>query len=359
MGSRTRLWVVAGLALACGMAQAQVFVVGEKTATDSVVTDFHKTNVELQSTPLTEMGRRTLVRMMEAEQGFAHRGLPMGGPGLLLHANGPLVQSPEEYKKMLFTKGQSAAPGDRVVITAIVFEKDRIIFDLNGGPFLKHRFLRHLQINDNNVVRTDDEKATGARVVLLFERFVPEITAAEVKNLLDPVIDFGIKTSEQAYADTLPGKLKDAIAEHQVLVGMNRRMVLAALGAPDSKVRDKVSGELNAAKYEEWIYGHVPQTVKFVRFVGDRVVMLEIAALGKPMEIRDKDEVGELMPVDTRVVALGEGDPTRHVKPTLRKDGDPQMPANNEPTLVQLPGADKKDAPAQKPPQFVGDGATR
>ena len=360
MGSRTRLLVTAvGLVMVCGVARAQVFVVGEKTATDAVVTEFHKTNVELQSTPLTELGRRTLVRMMEAEQGFAHRALPMGGPGLILHANGPLGQSVAEYKKMLYTKGQSAAPGDRVVITAITFEKDRILFDFNGGPFLKHRFLRHIQLNDSNVVQQNvDDKATGSRVVLLFEKFVPEITAAEVKNLLDPVIDFGIKTGEQAYADTLPSKLKDAIAEHQILVGMNRRMVLAAMGAPDSKVRDQSSADIDAVRYEEWIYGHVPQTVKFVRFVGDKVVMLEIAALGKPMEIHDKDEVGDLMPQDTRVLALGAGDPTRPVVPTLRKPGDPEVPKDAG-GLVQLPSADKKDSAPQKVPQFVGDGASR
>ena len=70
---------------------------------------------------------------------------------------------------------------------------------------------------------------------------------------------------------------------------MNHRMVLAALGAPESKVREQQSGDPNGARYEEWIYGHVPQTVRFVRFVGDRVTVVEIAALGKPVEIHDKE----------------------------------------------------------------------
>ena len=92
--------------------------------------------------------------------------------------------------------------------------------------------------------------------------------------------------------DTLPPTLKDAIAAHEVLVGMNHRMVLAALGAPESKIREQPSGDPNGGRYEEWIYGHVPQTIRFVRFVGDRVTMVEIAALGKPIEIHDKDEMG-------------------------------------------------------------------
>ncbi len=63
-------------------------------------------------------------------------------------ANGKLTPSPDTYKKMLYEKGQSAAPGDRVVITAMDIKADRIILDLNGGPYAKHRFLRHIQLND-------------------------------------------------------------------------------------------------------------------------------------------------------------------------------------------------------------------
>ncbi len=37
--------------------------------------------------------------------------------------------------------------------------------------------------------------------------------------------------------------------------GMNHRMVLAALGAPENKIRDQPSGDPNGGRYEEWIYG--------------------------------------------------------------------------------------------------------
>ncbi len=89
------------------------------------------------------------------------------------------------------------------------------------------------------------EVATGSRITLVFEGGVPEISGPEVKALLEPLIDFGVKTSEQAYADTLPPVLKEAIAAHEVLVGMNHRMVLAALGAPENKMREQQSGDPN------------------------------------------------------------------------------------------------------------------
>jgi hypothetical protein len=140
--------VLAGaLAWSVRLRRAQVFVVGEKTAMAGVSTEFHPTRIELPSAPITERGRRELVRNLEAEQGFAHRALPLG-EDLILVANGNLTPSGDAYKEMLYKKGQSAAPGDRVVITAVTVKDDRIVLDLNGGPYVSHRFLRHIDIND-------------------------------------------------------------------------------------------------------------------------------------------------------------------------------------------------------------------
>jgi hypothetical protein len=357
--------LVAALAAASPWAVGQVFVVGEKTATSDIKTDFTPTRVDLPGGKLSERGRRELIRNMDAEQGFAHRALPMG-PGLTLQANGKLTPGPEDYKKMIFEKGQSAAPGDRVLITAMTIKPDRIVFDLNGGPYAKHRFLSHIQLNDAPVVAPQDA-ATGARVTLVFEGGVPEISAPELKALLEPVIDFGIKSSDQAYAETLPGPLKEAIASHEVLVGMTHRMVQAALGAPESKLRDQPSGDPNGARYEEWIYGHVPQTVKFVRFVGDHVVMVEIAALGKPIEIHDKDEMADYtappiehtIDVGNRPPATADGGgTTAAAPPTLARPGE-TVSVPNGPGKVQFPDDPNnpdttKSAPASTaPPQFM------
>ncbi|WP_263409344.1 DUF2845 domain-containing protein [Terriglobus tenax] len=359
MVSRARYWLVAGslAALCLPAAFGQVFVVGKNTATDGLVTEFHPTRVELPAQPLTERGRRDLLRMLEAEQGFAHRALPMGGQGLTLRANGTLSPDSDTIRDALYKKGVSAQAGDRVMVTNLQFEKDRIIVDLDGGPYKKHRWLSHIQLNNNNVV-APEEQPTGARVVLVFERFIPDLTASEVKSLLEPVIDFGVKTSEEAYANTLPEPLKLAVADHRVLVGMNHRMVLAALGQPVMKVREKVD-DSTGDKYEEWIYGRTPQTIRFVRFVGDRVVLLKIAELGKPIEVRDKDEMaGYVNPDSVREIAMGdkrpgeEDDGKQAPPPTLRRSSE--GPAPGAPGRVQLPDTknDKADKPEQ---QFVSN----
>src|ERR1700722_13500416 len=140
--------LIAGLlALRFVMVHAQVFTVGEKSATADIATDFKPTHVELPSGKLTERGRRELIRNLEAEQGFAHRALPISA-GLTLQANGQLTPGPAEYKKLIYEKGQSAAPGDRVVVTSMEIKGDRIVIDFNGGPYAKKRFLRHIQLND-------------------------------------------------------------------------------------------------------------------------------------------------------------------------------------------------------------------
>jgi len=338
-----RTAVIAGLlAVPLATTHAQVFTVGEKSATADIATDFTPTHVPLPGGKLSERGRRELIRNLEAEQGFAHRALPVSA-GITLQANGQLTPAPAEYRKMIYVKGQSAAPGDRVVVTSMEIKGDRIVLDFNGGPYAKHRFLRHIQLNDAPVPVAGDtaDVATGSRITLVFEGGVPEISSPEVKALLEPLIDFGVKTSEQAYADTLPSMLKDAIAAHEVLVGMNHRMVLAALGAPENKMREQQSADPGGGRYEEWIYGHVPQTIRFVRFVGDRVTVVEIAALGKPIEIHDKDEMGGLTPqAPTREVAMGDQEPSasedkKPTAPTLRLPGE--AAPSGGPNKVQFP----------------------
>jgi hypothetical protein len=331
MGSRVRLALLLSGTLLGGVAplRSQVFVVGMKTATADVTTEFHPTHVPLPDQPLDERGRLDLIRNLEAEQGFAHRELPLGA-GMVLVANGNMSPTEDQYKRMLYEKGQSAAPGDRVEISKLEFKGDRIVIDFNGGPYAKHRFLSHISINDMQLAQ-QGPIATGCRVTLVFEGGIPEVTAAEVKALLDPVVDFKAKNSAEAYADTLPPKVREAIEAHEILVGMDRRMVLASVGEPKTKHREHSNaGDDDSALYEEWIYGEPPQDTKFVRFQHGRVARLEIAAIGKPIQVFERNEVGQQnAPVlNARTIVNGDQhanpgeDPATAKAPTLRRPGE-------------------------------------
>ncbi|QMV17475.1 DUF2845 domain-containing protein [Granulicella sp. 5B5] len=347
--------------------RAQVFVVGEKTATEDVITEFHPTHVPLSDYLLDERGRQDLIRNLEAEQGFAHRELPLGA-GLTLIANGNMSPSKEAYKQMLYEKGISAGLGDRMVISALHFKPDSIVIDFNGGPYAKHRFLSHVYLNDTPLA-IEGPIATGCRVTLVFEGGVPQISAAEVKALLQPLVDFKARSAVEAYTDTLTPQVRSAVEQHEVLVGMDRRMVLAALGPPLTKHREHVDPNDDAsAVYEEWIYGQMPQPIQFVRFRGGRVVRLEIAAIGKPIEVRDKNEIGG--PEEPALLArnINNGDaPTNtdtggtRKPPTLRKPGEVldtpsrvgkvNMPDDTPPKPIPPPPGTTPDPPPL--PQFA------
>jgi hypothetical protein len=348
---------------------AQVFTVGMKTATADVTTEFHPTRVDLPKEPLDEKGRQELIRNLESEQGFAHRELPLGA-GMQLVANGTLTPRDEDYKKLLYEKGQSAAAGDRVQVTALEFRADRIVVDLNGGPYAKHRFLSHISLNDMPLAQ-QGPAATGCRITLIFEGGVPEVTAAEVKALLDPVIDFRAKSSSEAYADTLPPKVREAVEAHEILVGMTRRMVIAAMGEPKTKEREHATNtDPDSPIYEEWIYGDPPQPTQFVRFKNGHVMRLEIAAIGKPIEVHDKNEMGvESEPtlqartiVNGDVQATADGDGRASAAPTLRRPGEvldtPQagpgmgkvkMPTDQQPSDQQPSTQPQQQTPATSP----------
>ncbi len=339
----TRLTAALVLATACLSAYSQkqpagpvpqrdVFVVGADTAFGDPLLGFRPTRVEYTNTPMDLSGRRELVRMLLMEQGFAHQALPLGAPGLAMHANGRLTVDGQTLKKRLYKDGSCAGAGDRIMVTDIAVLTDRINIDVNGGPYLPHRFLRHIEVNGMPLAGDGQvgERPTGTRITLLFEGPTPRLTAAELKALLEPLLDFGLKSSEQAYADTLPEPIKKAVEEHEILVGMNRRMVLASLGQPESKLRERATDGTSGEVFEEWIYGKTPQTIRFVRFRGDRVILTKMAALGKPMEVRDRDELASYRdPTTIHEIALGDArsstkdpDGTQGKAPSLHAPGE-------------------------------------
>jgi hypothetical protein len=343
----------------CTLGHAQVFTVqrehlGPKEAN---LTTVKPTTVALDTKPLTERTKQQLIRTFQADEAFAVRPLPLGTKGIVLHANGELSPSGNGYAEELEKFGVSSKPGDRVVITKFEVRPDRILFEFNDGPEKHHHILQHIEVGGMGgmapLAQDDGHVPIGSRMVLVFNKFVPEMTASQVRGLIAPMIDFSLKTPAEAFADTLPPKLKGAVLNHEVLVGMSREMVLKAVGQPDQKVRE-TDGQ---TPFEEWIYGQAPHQVQFVRFNGNRVIRLEIADVGQPPVIRDKDETdGYFAGQFVHQVRLGDAPPAGPNKehapapaPTLRKPGEELPDAVNKDQQmkkVQFPDDQKPD---QKP----------
>jgi hypothetical protein len=342
------------------------------------------THVALTDTRMDEKTRLLLIRELQAERGFAMRPLPLGHTGLTLEANGKLTPAGESYLAMVTENGLSSRPGDPVVITDLKVEGTRIVFKLNGGPDLKHRFLRHIEMGGSggpdgeggvpimtDGSAADGQEGSGSRVTLDFKRQVPELTGADVKALLAPLVGFGVKSPVEAYTDTLPEPVKKAVLEHHVEVGMTTEMVLYAKGPPDNKIRE-TEGQM---PFEEWIYGKAPDEVDFVRINGNRVIRVEIAKPGEAMAVYTQDEISALMDVSAldaesgHVTKLGDvtRDPAREAPaaaPTLRKSPDeplaPGAPAGQRQTAerpVRFPPPNPQDQPGYNPDGVQEQGA--
>ena len=365
--------VLAALLAAC---PAQVLTIdtsgnGKATASGPVERQYAQiqpTHVDLPKTQMDEKTRLLLIRAMESEQGFAMRPFPRGHKGLTLAANGKLDPAGEAYLNMVISEGLSAKPGSRMVVTDIKIDKSKLIFDLNDGPDAKHRFLRHVQIGmgpdmgDPEIdpaLANDAGDPVGARLTLTFADHVPALTPAQVKALLAPLISFDVKSPIQAYTDTLPPALKDAILAHKVWVGMSIDMVLFSKGQPVTKTRE-MEGQM---PFEEWIYGTPPEEVDFVRINGNRVIRVEIAKDGQPMMIFTKDVVTPMLmtggspmltaQTNTRTVQEGDVQPNSDKQapaapPSLRNPGE-QLPTDSQTTGVMRPVQFPKPRPDDQP----------
>ena len=246
----------------------------------------------VSSGKITPQTRMLLIRDLSSEHVFARRMLPMGHKGLEIK-HGVVTPNDAQVAQLISENGLVAKPGDRVVITNVVFQDKSIAFEINGGPKKKEKWYQHIQVGAGGVMTTPGPApknldARGSVVTLEFDKYVPELTGEQVREMLAPVLDFTALNQAEAFAKTLPPKVQDAIKNHKVLVGMDRDMVIYAKGRPPKKIRDK---DDSGQPYEEWIYGTPPEEVEFVRFQGDLVSRLEIMTVDGEKIVRTEKEV--------------------------------------------------------------------
>ena len=309
-------------------------------------------SIPAHSPHMSKETRLEIIRDFETQVVYSRAIFPMGSRGLILK-NGVTTPSGQDLQQMLALWGPSIRPGDPAQISFVRIKDNYIHFDLNGGPIHKKKWYEHIEVSGTGgaTVPLTQNQATdnphGSYLDLYFDKYVPEISAAQLRALLYPVLDFNARNKEQAYLDTVPPKAKEAIKAHHVLVGMNTEMVLHARGKPPKKVREK-DGE---TEYEEWIYGEPPQDVDFVRIVGDEVVRVETMKVGGEKIVRtEKEIILEKPDKDTEAKNKDQDRPAD--APTLRRpgeapedvpkaepsDGISPVPVATPPTVPQPPG---------------------
>jgi hypothetical protein len=298
---------------------------------------------------LSKETRQDLIRGFDSELVYVRTAFPMGTTGLTVK-DGVVSPSGAELKQLISLWGPALKPGDEARITNVVIKGDRIHFEINGGPVKKQKWYQRVSVGMGSTqvpVAPSDETANprGSYVDLVFDHYVPDLTAEKFKSLLRPALDFDAKSAVEAFLETVPPKVKEAIENHQVLVGMNREMLIYSKGRPPRKIREK-DGEI---EYEEWIYGEPPQDVDFVRLISDEVVRVETMKVDGSKSLRTEKEVTlEAQPT----VAKKSEEPRPDNAPTLRRPGEaatePEQPHGSR-APVRLPPPDAPPAPPSSP----------
>jgi hypothetical protein len=224
-----------------------------------------------------------LIRYVSGEFARALKDLPAGKDGFVLKIGQPINE--ELLQRAVATHGTAVHSGDNVQITKLDFHDKQIIVDLNGGGRGKKRWRDriHLDVGGLPTVTstTTQQEAgppgmqpgQGSTLYLDFNDSVPDLSPDELKQLLSPLLDFRKQRSASVqWFDTLPPEMKKAITERKPVVGMDREMVVAAVGKPDHKVRER---DADGNDIEDWIYGQPPSKTVFVRFTGDRVTSIK------------------------------------------------------------------------------------
>lgn len=230
-----------------------------------------------QAGPLQPMSRLSLVRYVDGEFVQVTRPIPAGKKGFHLKAGVPVDE--RALRMAVGSAGSAINPGDRAQITNLSFKDKEIIVEINGGGRGKTRLRDriHLEVGGAPTVTTTQEGTqvnpnAGATLYLDFDKPLPEMTAEDLEQFLSGVLDFSKRHSAAVqWVESLPPEIQKAIQDKQPVVGMDHEMVLAAMGRPDRKVREKGT---DGNEIEDWIYGTPPAKTIFVSFEGDKVTQV-------------------------------------------------------------------------------------
>jgi hypothetical protein len=230
---------------------------------------------------LTEPSKLNLIRFVSGEFAKVRKPIPGGKEGFVLYTDKPLNQ--EYLDRVVSTHGAAINTGDNAQITKLEFHEHTIIVDINGGGRPKKSWRDRIQVSvggpsqaPQSTTTTQQEQGPagfqpgqGGTLYVQFPKNVPDLSPDELKNILSPFLDFAKERSAAVHwIDTLPPEMKKAITDRRAIPGMDKEEVVAAIGKPDRKVRER---DAEGYDTEDWIYGHPPDKTVFVHFRGDKV----------------------------------------------------------------------------------------
>jgi hypothetical protein len=225
--------------------------------------------------PLQPQSRLEIIRYVSGEFAKVVSPIPGGRKGFRIPVGQKLNEA--ELRSALRHEGTVASKGDTVQVTGVEFRAKEIVVEVNGGGKKHFNLREHVQVGIGGsqppVMGTGPQERPGGTLILDYGRPVPDLSADDVMTALQMFLSFSKEQSAAVnWVDTLPPQFKDAIRDQKAVVGMDHEMVLAALGRPDHKVRER---DPDGTETEDWIYGNPPARTVFVTFTGDKVVRVK------------------------------------------------------------------------------------
>jgi hypothetical protein len=245
----------------------------------------------LPAADLTEQERIELLRGLDAEFATVKDYLPRSKKPLDFNITGTYDR--DQWAQIGKQNGPAARVGDQIQVTKVSIEKDRLIFEINGGIKSGGHWYDHVQggmggVNQPVYQGGGNSNATsGTYIQLLFHGPVTAMKASEIKEILSPVLKFDQRSASEIYSQQLKPEVQKAIADKKARVGMDHDEVFLAMGRPDRKLRETKDG----VDLEDWIFGHAPGKIVFVTFEGNKVVKVKETYAGLGTEASTKPEI--------------------------------------------------------------------
>jgi hypothetical protein len=216
--------------------------------------------------------RVELVRGLSSEYATAKIILPNSRKALPFEENG--TWDKKKWEDTVRKEGPAARAGDMVQVTKVDVDDDAITLQLNNGFKTKGSWRDRVQISMGGVTpgqgnpQGGNQPHTGTAIVIKFKDSIGDITSAQLKKLLAPVLDFEKHSASENYIDTLPPETQQAIKEKKAIAGMDQEAVIMALGRPLRKTRETK----DEVEQETWQFGEPPGRIILVTFAGSKVI---------------------------------------------------------------------------------------
>jgi hypothetical protein len=221
--------------------------------------------------------RIEIVRGLTAEYATLKAYLPKSKKPLVFDSNG--TYDLKQWEQIGKESGPAARTGDQIQITKVTLERDKILFEINGGIKSGRKWYDRIEVgmgNSTGPIGQSGTPTSGTYLEIQFHKPLTPMKSADIKKILAPLFDFEKHSATELYVDNLPPEIQQAIKEKRAKEGMDKEQVLLAMGRPVNKSRETKDG----LELEDWIYGKSPGRITFVTFNGNKVIKVKEAYAG-------------------------------------------------------------------------------